>query len=136
VRLLLDINVLLDLAFQRRGEPASAALIAQCGASHQAFVAWHTVATLAYLIERQGTSAMARGFIRDLLGWADIAPTTRSDAMAALALSMADLEDALQAAAAAACGAAWIVTRNLRDFVQSPVAALTPEDFLGRFPPP
>lgn len=50
MRLLLDINILLDLAFQRPGAPASAAVIAACGRQHQGWLAWHTLATLAYLI--------------------------------------------------------------------------------------
>ena len=63
MRLLLDINILLDLAFQRPGAPASAAVIAACGRQHQGWLAWHTLATLAYLIERQGSAQVARAFI-------------------------------------------------------------------------
>ena len=96
-------------------------------------MAWHTVATLAYLIERQQSAVSARDFIGGLLGWADVAQTTRADAQAALSLPMVDFEDALQAAAAMACGAQFIVTRNERDFKASPVPALTPEAFLRRF---
>jgi len=44
---------------------------------------------------------------------------------------MPDFEDALQAAAARACGASVIITRNEKDFLASPVAAMTPEAFLA-----
>lgn len=134
MRLLLDINILLDLAFKRPGEAASAAVIATCGPQHQGYLAWHTVATLAYLIERQDSATMARGFIRGLLTWADISQTNRADAVSALDWPMKDFEDALQAAAAVACGASWIITRNERDFIAAPVPALTPEQFLSRYP--
>lgn len=134
MRLLLDINILLDVAFQRPGEPASARLIGQCGRQHEAWLAWHTVATLAYLIERQQSAGAAREFIRGLLGWADVATTQRADAVAALDWPMPDYEDALQAAAAVACGAQAIITRNGRDFKGSPVPAMTPEVFLRRHP--
>ena len=53
MRLLLDINIILDVVFQRPGEPASSALIASCGTQNQAWLGWHSVATLAYLIERE-----------------------------------------------------------------------------------
>jgi len=132
MRLLLDINILLDVAFQRPGARASAALIARCGREHEAWLAWHTLATLAYLIERQQSAAAAREFLRGLLGWTDVAPATRADAMAALDWPMPDYEDALQAAAAVACGAQAIITRNTRDFRASPVASMTPEVFLKR----
>ena len=51
----------------------------------------------------------------------------------ALALSMTDFEDAIQAAHAESCGAHLIVTRNTADFANSPVPAMTPEDFLARY---
>ena len=134
MRLLIDINVLLDVALQRPGAPASARVLGLCGRQHEAWLAWHSVATLACLIERQQTAIAGRDFIRGLLGWADVAPTSRADALAALDLPVADFEDALQVAAAMACGAQVIVTRNIRDFKASPVMARTPETFLRQFP--
>lgn len=134
MRLLIDINVLLDVALQRPGAATSARLLAQCGRQHEGWLAWHSVATLAYLIERQQSAISSRDFIRGLLTWADVARTGRADALAALDLPMDDFEDALQVAAAMACGAQFIVTRNRRDFKASPVAALTPEAFLRQYP--
>ena len=43
-------------------------------------------------------------------------------------------EDALQVAAAMACGAQFVITRNERDFKNSPVPALNPDAFLRRYP--
>lgn len=136
MRLLIDINVLLDVALQRPGAPASARLLALCGRQHEGWLAWHSVATLAYLIERQDSAISGRDFIRSLLVWADVAKTGRPDALAALELPMRDFEDALQVAAAMACGAQFIVTRNERDFKRSPVPALNPEAFLRQYADP
>ena len=47
---------------------------------------------------------------------------------------MRDFKDALQVAAAMACGAQSIVTRNECDFKVSPVPALSPEAFLRLYP--
>ncbi len=47
---------------------------------------------------------------------------------------MSDFDDALQVAAAMACGASVIVTRNERDFKSSPVPALNPETFMRKHP--
>ena len=77
MRLLIDINVLLDVALQRPGAPASAQVLGLCGRQHEAWLAWHSIATLAYLIERQQTDIEGRDFIRGLLAWADVAPTSR-----------------------------------------------------------
>jgi predicted nucleic acid-binding protein len=130
MRLLLDINVLLEVAFKRPGENASAQVISRCGHEHEAWLAWHSVATLAYLIERQQPAVDARTFLRGVLQWADIAVTAKSGAQQALDLPMPDFEDALQAAAAVECGAHVILTHNLKDFKGSPVRAMTPEEFI------
>ena len=132
--LLLDINIILDVVFQRPGEPASSALIGSCNEQHQAWLAWHSVATLAYLIERERNPAVARELVTGLLSWARVATTGHQDAVQALQLPMSDFEDALQVSAAQACGADYIITRNGRDFVQSPLPALSPEEFLARHP--
>ena len=134
MRLLIDINVLLDVALQRPGALESARLLSLCGRQHEGWLAWHSIATLAYLIERQTSSVSGRELIRGILVWADVAKTGRPDALAALELPMRDFEDALQVAAAMACGAQFIITRNERDFNASPVPALSPEAFFRRYP--
>ncbi len=134
MRLLIDINVLLDVALLRPGAPESARLLALCGRQHEGWLAWHSIATLAYLIERQTSAISGRDLIRGILAWADVAKTGRADALAALELPMRDFEDALQVAAAMACGAQFIITRNGRDFKASPVPALSPEAFMRRHP--
>lgn len=55
--------------------------------------------------------------------------------MQALAWGMTDFEDALQAVAARANGAAFIISRNVKEFKRSHVPALTPSDYLARFHP-
>jgi hypothetical protein len=49
-----------------------------------------------------------------------------SELLQALALGFPDFEDAVQAACAVKLNADWIVTRNIRDFRKSPVAARPP----------
>jgi predicted nucleic acid-binding protein len=134
MRLLLDTNIFLDIVFGRPGEPASSLLIAACGQQHQAWLAWHSVATLAYLIERERDPATARAFITDLLTWAQVASTGHAEALQALQLPMPDFEDAMQVCAARACDADYVITRNQRDFANSPIPALSPEAFLARHP--
>jgi hypothetical protein len=50
-----------------------------------------------------------------------------------LKLGIGDFEDALQAGAAMSWEAAFIVTRNERDFKRSPVPAISPSAYLKRF---
>ena len=46
----------------------------------------------------------------------------------ATTLPMSDFEDAMQVAAARACNARHIVTRNLSDYRLSPIPAISPQE--------
>jgi hypothetical protein len=129
VRILIDTDVLLDVALGRAIWFAASSDVVAWAIDHpgSAAVAWHTVANIAYL-----APGAARGFLGDLLRSVDVAPCGTRHAVQALAFPMTDLEDALQAAAALAFGADWIVTRNLSDFRGSPVPAVAPAAFTGK----
>ena len=132
--LLLDSDILIDSALVREPYATSAnALLAQLRQGRErACMAWHTVSNVHYIVARERDAAFARRFIADILEFLEVAPTDTADLRYALDLPMTDFEDALQAAAARACGARSIVTRNVRDFARSPVPAVTPGDALAR----
>ena len=145
MRILLDLNVLLDIPFARAGHVASASLIARCAAVSDkprdsgprvlhAVVAWHSLATAAYLLEKAANTTQAREFLRELLGWATVAPASNAVANTALDLPLADLEDAMQVSSAIASQCQYVITRNMKDFVASPIPAITPESFVASFP--
>ena len=75
---------------------------------------------------------MARQFILGLLRIVSVAQTGTEDILYAASLPMRDFEDAMQVAAARACGARQIVTRNLRDYARSPIPAITPQEALDQ----
>ena len=97
-----------------------------------ACIAWHTVSNVYYVARSAGADAL--GFILDLLESVDIAPTNADSVRYAASLPMSDFEDALQVAAAQACDARQIVTRNLRDYAGSPIQAVSPRDALDTLP--
>jgi len=131
VNILLDTDVLLDVGLWR--EPwakRSKAILDLCEAHVvSGFVAWHTVSNVFYLVRHQAGSD-ARPYIDGLLRFVEVAQVGHAEMQLALRLDMSDLEDAMQAAAAAACGAGRIVTRNARDFKRSPIPAVTPKGLL------
>ena len=57
----------------------------------------------------------------------------KSDLLRAIDLEMKDFEDALIAACAKRIKADYILTRNTRDFANSPIHGITPKDFLMLF---
>jgi predicted nucleic acid-binding protein len=131
MRALFDSDVLLDLGLDRMpwADTSEAALSLASGGAIEGFVAWHSLSNVSHIAKGE-ESLNPREFITKLLGYLEVAPVGRRDMQLALKLRMADLEDAMQVAAALACGADRIVTRNTRHFKGSIVPAVTPAELI------
>jgi len=119
VKVFIDSNVLLDDFYQRKGAEGSRQLARFCVSStqHEAWIASHTLSNAFYIVRGHASSKdVARSFIRDLLQWVEVAETTKSDANKATNYGMSDFADALQLAAAEACAADVLITRNTKHF--------------------
>jgi predicted nucleic acid-binding protein len=136
VRVFLDTNVLLDIAWRRPPfAAASRQVLERCDLlGCELSIAAHGLATIFHLAERMSGSHTAIAMVHQLLGWAEVAPLGDMEARAALGYGIRDYEDALQAAAAVSAGADWLVTRDAVGFAGCPVPTLSPDEFLGRFP--
>jgi predicted nucleic acid-binding protein len=133
VKLLLDVNVLLDVLLDR--EPWSAAASALLSGiesrAAEGFVAAHTLPTVYYVVARARDRKLAAAAVGDLLRILDVAPVTRMELQEALTYSVPDFEDAVQAAAARAIGVDYLVTRNEKDFRDAPVPVADPATVLA-----
>ena len=131
--MLLDTDVLVDVALDRRphSEAASALLDRIEAGAGDACIAWHSVSNLYYLVTPERGGASARDFIVELTRFVAVATTDPSGIRYAAELPMADFEDAMQVAAARACGAQLIVTRNGADYARSPIPAVSPREALS-----
>ena len=131
--ILLDTDVLIDVALDRRpySDPASELLDRIEHGAEAAFIAWHSVSNLYYLVAPALGGISARDFIVELTRFVAVAPTGAEGIRYAAGLPMADFEDAMQVAAARACGARRIVTRNVADYERSPIPAVRPRQALS-----
>ncbi len=131
--MLLDTNVLIDVALDRdpHSGPASELLNQLEIGRARAFVAWHTISNFYYLVSPSRGDADVRDFITDLTRFVEVAATGTEALRYAAALPVDDFEDAMQVAAARACGADSIVTRNAKDFQRSPIRAISPAEALA-----
>lgn len=68
----------------------------------------------------------------DVLG---IVSVTRNDCLKAFSLPVNDYEDAVLARCAKRIKADFIITRNVKDFIKSPVKAILPQEFLSKYFP-
>jgi predicted nucleic acid-binding protein len=133
VKLLLDINVLLDVLLNRQPWSAAAARVLAAIESNQAeaSVAAHTLPTIYYAVAQSRDRKVAKAAVTDLLRILEVAPITKADFQRALELPVSDFEDAVQAAAALKIGADYFVTRNEKDFRAAPVATADPPTILA-----
>lgn len=131
--ILLGTDVLVDVALDREpyGEAATALLQELERRPKTAFISWHTISAFYSLVAPAYGRKDARHFLLELTTFVEIAPTDRESFRGAALLPFPDFEDALQVAAARACGAACIATRNVSDFRGSPVPARTPAELLA-----
>lgn len=130
--ILVDTDVLIDLALDRdpHAEPAAELLTVLEQRPRMAFVAWHSLSNFYYLVSPTRGHAETRDFLVDLTGFVSIAPTDTESLRFAAGLALPDFEDAMQVAAARACGASLIATRNVRDYRRSPIPARSPQAVL------
>ena len=129
---LVDTDVLIDVALDRRpfSELAGNLLDALQKKPGEGYVAWHSISNFYYMVAPKKGNPGAKDFIRDLLRFVNVSPAGTKDVLFAIRLAMADFEDALQCAAAVACQADVIATRNFRDYRNSPVPARSPQAVL------
>ncbi len=140
-RVLLDVNVVLDLVLDR---PPFAAAAGSLWASAErkeieAVVPAHGVTTVFYVAARGRSAAFARRVVGDLLVVPDVAPVSGSVLQRALALGWPDFEDAVCAAAAEGAGCDTLVTRDPRGYRGSTLVVvdpLTAVSLLGKRPGP
>jgi predicted nucleic acid-binding protein len=128
-RLLLDVNLILDVLLDRRPHVTQAARVwsaVELGRA-EGLLSAHAVTTIHYLNRRAGHRRVAAETTAALLSVFNVAPVDETVLGEALALDWPDFEDAVTAAAARRAKCHAIVTRHTADFARSPVRVLTPE---------
>jgi len=136
VTVTVDINVFLDVIQHRQPHyAASANLVSmvESGALNGVCPA-HGLATLYYFVRKISTKRDAEAAMDRVLDHFQIGNLATEGWREARLLSLDDFEDAVVATVAKASGSALIVTRDVMDFEGSPIPAISPADFLGRFP--
>ncbi len=133
---LVDTDVLIDIALDRMPyvESSSALLDKLEQRPGTAFVAWHTLSNFYYLVTPTRGQDDTKAFLVELIRFVSVAPTTTDSLRYAAQLTMKDFEDAMQVAAALACNAEVIATRNIRDYANAPIQACTPSSLLDILP--
>lgn len=133
MRALLDTNVVLDYLLEREPfvEDAEQVIDAHRSGKFQALISAMTPVNLFYITRNLGQE-QARSLVERTLNEFQVSAIDLPILRAASLLPMRDYEDAVQAVCALAQNADVIVTRDVKDYANSPIRALTPAEFVAQ----
>jgi predicted nucleic acid-binding protein len=134
MRLLIDGNIILDVLQNREPHIVDSAKIWKLCETDQAegYVSALTFSNLVYIMRKELSPEKINEVFKSLGLIFQFTDLTVSDLTKAAEQQWDDFEDALQAATAERIHADNIITRNVKDFKQSKIVALTPTEFLAR----
>lgn len=132
--MLIDANIVLDVLQKRIPHYAESSKVWKLCETDQVegYVSTLSFANLVYIMRKELTPEGIEEVMKKLSIIFSFADLKEYDIMDAVRMKWGDFEDALQAVIAFRIGADYIITRNVKDFKNSNVMVLTPEEFLAR----
>lgn len=133
MKILIDSNVLIDYMTVRTPFYEDAREIMKLCSDKKVYgaIAVHSIPNIYFILRKEMDDATRRKIIKNLLLVLDVAGYDRISVIDALEKNdFKDFEDCLQDECAVSFGADYIITRNIKDFVNSSVKAVTPTEFL------
>lgn len=132
-RILLDTNVLVDFLLDRTpfADAATELLSRADRGEIQGLVCADSFTTIYYLARKAAGATIARRHVASLLTIVEVASVNRATLMAAIEREARDFEDAVVIESARQANADFIVTRDEKDFVRSPIPVHSPLALLG-----
>lgn len=132
-KVLIDINIIMDVAVKREGFISSQKVINYCIKKMiEGYVCSHEITTLSYLLQRKYNKQKASVFIKKVLNMFLVLPSTGEILKSALNSKINDYEDAVIEVTGLKNDIDFIITRNINDFHDSRIVSLSPEEFLSR----
>ena len=132
MKIFIDTNVLLDVLLERKGVfEDSASIWALCErAGFEGYVSAISFNNTHYVISKVHSKKKADQAMRTIIDSFDIISLDKQILSQATDSSFKDFEDAIQFFSAIRCDADYLITRNVKDFLQEDMPVLTPEEFL------
>lgn len=138
LRVLLDTNVLLDLALRREPWLTQAQPMWDARDSHEVvcYVPASALTDLYYISRKHIGNAQAKNTLHFCMANFEICTVSRLTVEQALTLPSDDVEDNVIISCALAEALDLIITRNIADFRHSPIQAIEPPDIVRYLPTP
>lgn len=131
-RLLLDTNIILDIALKREPHFELSSKIFELIDKKRiiGYITASTVTDIYYISRKEKGNEIAIEFISNLIEIVDVIGVDKSIIVKALKSNLKDFEDAVQVSAAENYEIEIIVTRNKPDFLNSGLEILTPKELI------
>lgn len=132
-RVLFDLNVVLDVLFQRAPHYKEAAVLFRRieAGDLVGYLAAHSVTTLYYLAAKRLGRAKCTRLMVDVLELFEVVPVDGHGLKHALGLGWKDFEDAVQAVCAESAAVDYLVTRDKKGFRAATIRVLTPGELVA-----
>ena len=131
MRAIIDTNVIIDALQSRKGFMEEAGWVLLKADKYDGFITANSVTDIFYVHNRfVHNKNKTKKDVASILELFDVLDTTDTDCRNALRSSIPDFEDAVLVESAIREGIDVIVTRNKKDFKNSPIRVCTPIEFL------
>lgn len=132
MKVLVDTNVILDVLCNRKEFAGDSLRVFQCCEVQHitGYISALSIPNIVYIMRKELVPERIKEILHTLTMVFSVVELRESDLLKAVELPFDDYEDAIQSACAARVRADYIVTRNGKDFVGSPVQAISPADLL------
>jgi predicted nucleic acid-binding protein len=133
VRILIDTNIILDLALRREPFYNDSANVLKKIDNNSVFgfVTATTITDIYYIAKKDKGHSIAIEFITNLIQFVDLIGIDKEIIIESLAVDISDFEDAIQSVASAYNDIDYIITRNTKDYKSSKVKAIVPAEFIN-----
>ena len=133
-KILIDLNVLLDFLNKRNEHYQAAKIVDLCIDKRiTGYICAHEITTLAYFLTKEGRGNKTKPIISRILDVFSTIPITEAILRDALHSRIRDYEDAVVESSCLRNEIELIVSRNLRDFRQSRVKAVSPKEYVAEY---
>lgn len=134
MKLLIDTNIVLDVLCNRKDFVKNSSKVFKLCETKKfdGYLSAISVPNIAYILRKELSIEKLKSIIVKLNIIFSIIELKPNDLILATDLDFKDYEDALQSVCAKRIKADFIITRNTKDFKNSPVKAITPEQLLEK----
>ena len=132
MKILVDTNVLLDVLFNRQQFVKESLTVCKMCESNliEGNICAISIPNIIYIMRKELSKEKTADLINKLMLIYNVVDLKADDFAEAIKLDFEDYEDALQCVTAQKIKANFIVTRNVKDYINSNIRAITPSEFI------